>query len=252
MIKPNSAFFGSMQVRKNAKRIMCERGNLLRLIGASFILIAVSDVLIYLFEAVCYFFFDKMPTPLFAAELLVLFFVISPLMAAIARMAFRMCLHETTDISDIMYYFKRERMRDTYFLSLFVLGELLLQFGFSFAFGRLFAYAFEGIHSDLFSPMTMALTFFFMPILSGLFPKTLTVPNAFFRTEKLGEAFSLPAGDSRGQAKEVMLFNISFVPLLLLSLLTLGILFFVYLLPLYMISAQLFASHLAETNIKNM
>ena len=71
MIKPNSAFFGSMQVRKNAKRIMCERGNLLRLIGASFILIAVSDVLIYLFEAVCYFFFDKMPTPLFAAELLI-------------------------------------------------------------------------------------------------------------------------------------------------------------------------------------
>lgn len=227
----------------SAKRAMSERGNLLRFVGATFIMLALIEAVIYLFETVCLFLGAKITGYLLAVELVILFIVSAPLIIGLSRMAYRMSLGENTEIGDILWAYDRLRVRDAYVLAITALADMLVLLVMSFAVGRCIAYAFEGIYAEFFSVPALIWSAIALPFLSGAFTRTFVLPAAYFESGSLTEAFSAAKKTVKGEAFEISAFNVSFMPLLFLSILTLGILFFVYFLPFYMLSAQLCASY---------
>ncbi|MBQ8207901.1 MAG: hypothetical protein IJZ89_04110 [Clostridia bacterium] len=249
MAKKDDVLERRVYFKWQAKRAMGQRGNLLRFIGATFIMLAVAEAFICLFETVCYFIAEKVTHALLVSELFLLFVIVSPLLLALARMAYRMSLGDKTEIYDIFYYFNRERLRGAYIIAVCVFGEWLVQFALAFTVGRCIAYAFEGIYARFFSPLSLILAVIVMPFVSGVFTRAFILPAAYFEKEDLNEAFAVSKTSAKGQPREISLFNVSFLPLVLMSVLTLGILFFVYVLPLYMIASQLMASYFVGCNI---
>lgn len=244
--KNNSVRDRRIFLKNRAKNILSSRGNLLRLIGAVFIVLTVTEALIYLCVTFCHFFFDQVPVALFAAFAFLLLLAVLPFTLAVSRMAFRMSVSEKTEMKDVLYYFNLSRLRDAYLISFITLGEAFFMFALSFVFGRLIAYAFEGIYADFFSPLALVTSLIIMPFLSGVFTNMFTLPCAYFMSGNSDTAMALSKGTQKGQVAEITVFNLSFIPLLVISAFTLGILFFVYLLPVYMISSHLLASFFIE------
>lgn len=227
----------------SAKRVMSEKGNLLRLIGASLIVLALVEAVKFTFETVCIFLDADMSTPLFAAELFLIFAVGAPLFIGLSRMAYLMSVGEETDISNVLWGFESGNLRSSYIVSLVWLSDFFFLFAFSFALGKGIAYAFEGIYSEFFSPLSLILTALVIPFFSGAFSRMLMLPTAFFESGSVSDALRNSRRTVGGQSREISAFNYSFLPMLMLSVLSLGILFFVYLLPLYMISSHICASY---------
>ncbi len=232
-----------------AKRAMGEHGNLLRFIGASLIMLAVFEAFVYSYETVCYFILGpKMSVALLAAELLIGFIVLVPLFMSLARMSHRMAFEMKTELSDILWAFSKDRIRAVYIVAIRSFFGLLGLFCLSFVFGRLVSYAFEGIYVDFFSKTAMYFALALVPVFSGVFSSSLILPTAFFETDDLSEAISVAKKSRAGQALEISAFNVSFVPLFVLSLFTFGIMLFVYFLPFYMIAFQICASYFIGCN----
>jgi len=154
-----------------------------------------------------------------------------------------MSVGERTDVSDVLWSFERGNLRSSYIISLVWLADFFFLFAFSFAMGKGIAYAFEGIYSEFFSPLSLILTALVIPFFSGAFSRMLMLPTAFFESGKVSTSLAISKKTVGGQALEISAFNVSFFPALMFSVLSLGISFFVYLLPLYMISSHICASY---------
>lgn len=239
---------GDMKERRlffkwSARRVMSEKGNLLRFIGASLIALAITEAVKFTFETVCTFLDASVSTPLIAAESFLIFIVGAPLFIGLSRMAYLMSVGERTDVSDVLWSFERGNLRSSYIISLVWLVDFFFLFAFSFAMGKGIAYAFEGIYSEFFSPLSLILTALVIPFFSGAFSRMLMLPTAFFESGKVSTSLAISKKTVGGQALEISALNVSFFPALMFSVLSLGISFFVYLLPLYMISSHICASY---------
>ena len=227
-----------------AKCAMGERGNLLRFIGATFVMLAVLEAFLYFFETFCFFIVgEDMPAALLIAELVIAFVIIAPIFMGLLRMAHQMSCGRKTELADILWAYNSKRIRDAYLIALRTFAGFCALFCLSFAFGRMVAYATEGIYAEFFSIEALLFTFAVMPFLSGAFTGAFVLPTAYFETDDLEKAIVLSKKNISGQAFEISAFNVSFIPLLLVSMLTFGIMIFVYFLPLYMLASQLCASY---------
>ena len=230
--------------RRNIKRrawvLLGERGNLLRLSCAFLCSLAIVGTAMHLFESVCYFIFsDMIPSYMLKVEILVTLALALPLCMGLSRMAYRMCTYEKTHISDLLYYFGKRKIIDAYKVSILIFGAVMIQLALSFALGWIIAYAMSGFGNKMIPDETYILTLlFFLPI-SGMLPWVYILPNRFFETENENESVVYSKKCNFLSPKEIIKFNLSFVPLVLLSVLSLGILFVVYTIPIYLVSIQL-------------
>ncbi|MBQ8005705.1 MAG: hypothetical protein IJ303_05285 [Clostridia bacterium] len=235
-----------------AKNAMRERGNLLRFVGAFLVLLAIAQAFRHFFETVCFFVGAGVTVPLIAAELLLIFIITAPVFVGLLRMAHKMVSGEHTELSDLFSECRSDRIRNAYEIALICIFDLFAMLGLSFAFGRCIAYAFEGMYAELFSPLACGISTAVIPFTSGIFQKAFVLPAAYFEFADLETALKVSKKNRRGLSFEISAFNVSFIPLVLLSVLTLGIVFFVYLLPLYMLSWQICASYfVGSTDFEN-
>ena len=76
------------------------------------------------------------------------------------------------------------------------------------------------------------------------------LPFAFFASDESGKStLAVSRRAAKHEFFEISLFNLGFVGLLILSLLTFGILFFVYLVPLYLFSSAALANMLINNEL---
>lgn len=241
LTKNSEMRLGQRTIKRRAWVLLGERGNLLRLSCAFLCSLAIVGTAMHLFESVCYFIFSEMiPIYMMAAEMIMIFALALPLWMGLSRMAYRMCTLDRTQISNLLYYFEKKRIADAYRVSLSVTGAVVVELALSFALGWLIAYAASGFGNKIFPDETYILAFiFFLPI-SGMLSWVYILPNEFFKSEDFRVAVSCCKNSSPLSAKEIIVLNFSFVPLIILSVLSLGILFVVYTIPLYLVSVQLF------------
>ncbi|MEE0969207.1 MAG: hypothetical protein U0M06_07565 [Clostridia bacterium] len=226
---------------------MGQKGNLLRIFVAFFILFLFSETIVFLFETIYSVSNEKYGKYILTAGLISLFAVSAPIVLGFFRMAYLMSKGKKTEIADVFYYFSKKRLTDAYAFAVTELIYFAILFVFSFAVGRLAAYAFDGLHGEFFSNRAFVFTLFVIPVLSGPFGSSFLLPTAYFETEDISRSLELVRSSAGSYAKEISLFNLSFIPLAVLSYFTFGILFFVYLIPVYSISGQLCASNILET-----
>ncbi len=241
MTKNNQMRLECRNIKRCAALLLGERGNLLRLSGAFLCSLAMVGTAMHLFESVCYFIFaEEMPLYLFFIEIVLIIMLALPLCMGLSRMAYRMCCYKNTEISELFCFFDKKRLSDAYKVSFTVLGAVALQLALAFALGWIIAYAMDGFGNRIIPDETYMLTIvFFLPI-SGMLPSVYLLPNAFFKSENASEAFALSSKSDFLLPKEIIGFNMSFIPLILLSVLSFGILFIVYAIPLYLVAVQLF------------
>ena len=234
-------------IKKRASALLGEGGNLLRLLCAFLCSLAIVGTAMHLFESVCYFVFSEMiPIYMMVAEMMMIFALALPLFMGLSRMAYRMCALGRTQIYDLLYYFEKKRIADVYRVSLSVFFAVGVELALSFALGWLIAYAASGFGNKMIPDETYVLTLvFFLPI-SGMLPSLYILPNAFFGCGDVKKALAYSKRNDILSAKEIIGFNLSFIPLIILSVLSLGILFVVYTIPLYLVSLQLFVTEKAN------
>ncbi len=235
--------FSLRDIKRRTALLLGERGNLLRMSGAFLFSLAIVGTAMHLFESLCYFIFsEEIPFYLFLAEMTIVLLLALPLCMGLSRMAYRMCIFERTEISDLFYYFCKNKIADAYRISFTVLCGVFAQLALAFALGWLIAYAIGGFGNKIIPDETYILTpVFFLPI-SGMLPSIYVLPNAFFGSEDVASALVFSKNCDLLSPKEIIGFNLSFVLLILLSFLSLGILFIVYTIPLYLVSLQLFVT----------
>lgn len=241
MTKNRDVIFSLCEIKRRAAILLGERGNLLRLSGAFLFSLAMVGTAMHIFESICYFIFSEMfPYYVLWIETVIVLSIALPLCMGLLRMAYRMCSLERTHISDLFYYFEKNKMIGAYRVSILVFVAVMVQFALSFALGWLVAYAMSGFGSKMIPDETFILTLiFFLPI-SGMLPWVCILPTRFFETGDARDAIAYSRKCNFLPPKEIIRFNLSFVPLILLSVLSFGILFVVYTVPLYLVSLQLF------------
>ncbi len=241
MTKNSEMRFSLRDLKRRAAILLGERGNLLRLSCAFLFSLAIVGTAMHIFESVCYFIFSEMiPIYMPAAEMAIILALALPLCMGLFRMAYRMCTFRRTQISDLLYYFGKSRIFDAYRVSISVLGAVLFQIGLASALGWLIAYSMSGFGNKIIPDETYIFAaIFFLPV-SGMLPSIYILPNAFFAGKDAKNALAYSKRSNFLSTKEIVGFNLSFIPLILLSVLSLGILFVVYTVPLYLVSIQLF------------
>ncbi len=241
MTKNNERRLKIKDIKRRTALLLGERGNLLRMSGALLCSLAIVGTAIHLFESVSYFiFYEEFPIYMFIAEMILVLSLALPLCMGLSLMAYRMCRYERTEISDLFFYFDKKRIADAYKVSLAVLGGAMVQLALAFALGWLIAYALSGFGNDLIPDETYFLALMFFLFVSGMFPFIYILPNAFFKSENAKDSFSYSLKNNSLSPKEIICFNLSFMSIVLLSVLSFGILFIVYAMPLYLVSEQLF------------
>lgn len=247
MTKKREMRFMRRDIKRRAALLLGERGNLLRMSGAFLFSLAIVGTAMHIFESFCYFIFSEMiPIYMLVAETVIVLALALPLCMGLSRMAYRMSAFRRTQISDFLYFFGKKRIADSYRVSLLVLGAVGVQLALAFSIGWLIAYAVSGFGNKIIPDETYILTLiFFLPV-SGMLPSIYILPNAFFSSEDMRYALAYSKNNQLLSAKEIIGFNLSFIPLILLSVLSLGILFIVYTIPLYLVSIQLFVMEKAN------
>lgn len=236
-------------IKRQAVLLLGERGNLLRMSGAFLLFIAILGTAMHIFEAICYFiFFEKIPLYMLLAETTIILALALPLCMGLSRMAYRMCIFERTEISDLFHYFAKKRIVDAYRISFTVLGGVFAQLAISFALGWVISYSLSGFGNKMIPEEAYILTLmFFLPV-SGTLPSIYVLPNAFFKSGDANYSLAYSKSCDRLSPKDIIGFNLSFIPLALLSVLSLGILFVVYTIPFYLVSLQLLI--IKKSNVK--
>ena len=234
-----------MYFKWRAKRVMGERGNLTRLIAASLVLIMLSDAFVYLYETIASALCGELTRFLIFAEIFLLVLFALPLYYSLMRIAYLMAEGKQTRLSDILWgYDSPERLRKLYmlFISRALKAAAVGAASVLLAYACVF-WAFE--KTEISFSLACVLAFLFMTALSGLFPTAFVLPELLFSAENgKAEISTASHGRVRRYAAEISLFNLSFVPLLALSALTLGILLFVFLIPYYLLCRAAFVSYL--------
>lgn len=231
-----------------ARRTITENGNLLRFIFASLIMLLICFALLSLVETVCVFIGARVGLYLVLAEWFLLFLAGVPLYFGLLRMAYLMISLKQSDVSDILWAFRGRRLRNAYKISLHCLSVFMVKLSISCALGCLATWAvgFAPIgENGLLSVEALIALALIFPLLFGTFSRTFILPTAFFENENesFGYVLDIAKKSVRRHGGEIFLLKFSFLPLLVLSILSFGILFFIYFLPFYMFTTQLCASY---------
>lgn len=233
--------FKQREMKKYAAHLLGERGNLLRMIFALLIVIGIIGTVMHIFESVCYFiFFDNIPIYALLLEIILVLALALPFFMGISRMAYRMCLSEKTEISELFRYFEKDKALGAYKVALMSFGGVMLQLALAFALGWIISYAMDGFSGKMIPDDTYVYAITIFLLISGMLPSVYILPNAFFRCENAKEAREIAAKSNFLPPIDIIVFNISFVPLALISALFFGILFIVYTIPLYLVALQMF------------
>ncbi len=230
--------------KNRARHEMYRDGNLFKTVFASLLSVAVTEGAAGVIRVLRLLLRMSESELLIALETAVVILFSVPLAFGFVRMTFKMSSGERTEFSELFFAFGRKNIKSVCKLTLSILPSAALLFVLSFAAGRLAAYAYEGIRAQLFSETALLLTAFFAPFFSGMFGKVFLLPMAFFMTGDISSARLKADRCSKNAALEISAFNASFIPLALLVPLSFGIIFFVYLLPLYMLSYGIFSAYL--------
>lgn len=233
----------TMSVGKNHFLVMC-----------GFVLcLTVSNAVIMIYDAILTLALGTLTAALDTVGLFLSFLVTSPMYIGLLRMCFLAVRGEKIEISCLFWaYSDAKRMRDAVCIALArALSAMLLFAACDFA----AKYTLAGIGFEFeFADLPVLVSALLLAILfSGTLKVHFFLPFAYFVSEeKSGDAL----GTSRRAAKrkffEISLFNFGFVGLLILSLLTFGILFFVYLVPLYLFSSAALANMLINNESNEM
>ncbi|MBR4296209.1 MAG: hypothetical protein IKT56_05175 [Clostridia bacterium] len=244
---------GSLKERRmffkwEARRTITENGNLLRFIFSLFIMLLICFALIFFVETVCIFAGARVGIYFIMAEWFLLFLVGAPLYVGLLRMAYLMSSRRPTDIPDMLWAFSGGRLRNVYKVSLNCLSVFAAKISISCVIGCL-ALCVAGFspvrENNLLSVEALTATVLIFPLLSGMFPRSFVLPTAFFENENesFGYVLDIAKKSVRRHGGEIFLLKFSFFPLFVLSILSFGILFFIYFLPFYMFTTQLCASY---------
>ena len=236
----------------SAREDMKAKGNLLLFIAGAFITAFVCVASAYLLQSAVLLFDSDPSSALMAAVYFIVFLVTAPVFWGLFRMACLMSKGEKAHISDVLWCFDGfPRLRRVYALSIALMAGFCLIVCLSLVLSSTLVGALVGAPlTEMTADQTIAVVAFayvLIFVLLALSPRLVVLPALFFDGDdvSLSEAAALAKKAMRGRRREIVAFNFSFLPLVLLSILSLGILFFVYLLPLYMIAAHKYASYFA-------
>lgn len=229
-----------MSVGKNHFLVMC-----------GFILcLAVSNSVILLYDAVIALVLGTSSLALDAVGFFLSFLVTSPMYIGLLRMCYLAVRGERIEVSCLLSeYSDAGRMRAAVCIALVRTFFTGLLFAVS-DFAAKYALSGIGFEYDFADLPVLAAALLIAIIFSGSLKTLFLLPFALFASEESGKStFSVSRRAAKHEFFEISLFNLGFVGLLILSLLTFGILFFVYLVPLYLFSSAALANMLINNEL---
>ncbi len=236
-----------------AKNILAENGNLLKLIFANIVCISFAVSYVYLFSVLQAV--TGIQSSIFLAFAIFLLFVfVAPAIFGVSRMAYLMSEGKGTCVGDVLYmYGSLKRVLGVYGVFFFEAVYIFFFFGIANVLGWMISFA-TGLESEMlfsivgYSRITIFLVFVIFTVSTLFMKKLFVMPSVLFRygSAEIGEMISRSTRAVSGHGAEIIRFNLSFSVLALISLLTFGTLFVVYSIPFYTVARMLYSSYLLD------
>lgn len=239
--------------KSQAKSILSGNGNLLKLIFANIICISFAVSYVYLFSVLQGVTGIQGRVFSTLAFFLLLVFV-APSFFGILRMAYLMSEGKRVDICDVLYlYGSVKRMLGVYGAFFFEAAYILFFSVLSIVIGWLASF-FCGIESEILpsssghSRITLIIILAIFALTTLFMKKLFVLPSVLFRYggTETSEMIKKSTRAVSGHGAEIIRFNLSFLVLAIISLLTFGTLFVVYTLPFYTLARMIYSSYLLD------